>query len=386
MRILGIFLNNQVRTGGHIRCLELMEGLARRGHQVTVLLNSALEYRPSCFTELRLAAPYTRRSIPPASLVFKRSTRGWLKAGGPAEKPDFVLVFGEVNLHAALEVKKRLNVPVLLGLQSNGVRQTLISIRENVLLPHRLMRGLFDLLHNRLDEARIARSCDAIVFQSDFDRDEFLARNRKDPGACFVIPGNIGPPRFTEESRGLNKSDALRKILFMGTLGERKGLRYLFQAFAILHAEGRRELELHVAGSGTDDQRARFEGIAAKRGFASSVTFYGRVPSTVPLMADCDILVAPSLFDSFPDVVLLALHAGIPVLGSRVAGITDMLQHEELLFPPRDGAAIASILRRCLDEPGHYKAVRALSAERRSSFIFDWPARWESVAAEAFRG
>ena len=384
MKILGIFLNNEVRTGGHIRCLELMEGLAQRGNAVTVLLNSALQYKPRYFSELRLAAPYRRRSLPPASLVFRRVAGALLDGGGLTEKPDFVIVFGEVHLRAAVEIKKRLCVPVLFGLQSNSVRDTLISIKENAFRPHKLARILFDLPRYRLNEGLIARSCDAVVFQSSFDRDDFQSRNLRMAGKSFVIPGNIGPPRFTEESRALNKSVALRKILFMGTLGERKGLRYLLQAFDILRSEGRQDIELHVAGPGTDGQRAMFGQYAAKRGFGRSVTYYGRVPSTFPLMADCDIMVAPSLFDSFPDVVLLALHVGIPVIGSKVGGIPEMLKHEELLFPPRDGAAIASILRRGMDEHGRYAALRALSAERREHFLFDWPATWDSVAAEAF--
>jgi glycosyltransferase involved in cell wall biosynthesis len=362
-----------------------MEGLAQRGNHVDVLLNSDLEYTPHFFSEIRIAASYKRKSFPTASRVFRWATEAWLEAGGLTEKPDFVLIFGEVHFHAAITVKKRFRVPVLFGLQSNTVRETFISMKENVFRLHKLVRILFDFLHYRLYEARIARACDAIVFQSAFDRDDFLSRNRHPVGRSFVIGGNIGLPRFTEESRGLNKSTTLKKILFMGTLGERKGLRYLFEAFDILRMEGRRGLELHVAGPSTGRQRAQFERYTVKRGFAGSVTFYGRVPSTFPLMAECDIMVVPSLFDSYPDVVLLALHVGIPVIGSRIGGIPDMLAHEDLLFPPRDSAAIASILRRCLDEPGRYAEVRAISAQRREHFLFDWPAAWESVAAEVCR-
>jgi glycosyltransferase involved in cell wall biosynthesis len=385
VRILGIFLNNEVRTGGHIRCLELMEGLAKRGHQVTVLLNSDLQYVPRFFSEIRLAAAYKRKSFPPASTIFRWATEAWLESGGLADKPDLVIFFGEVHFRAGLAVKNRFRVPVLFGLQSNIVREMTISIKENVFHPLRLASILFDLLRYRLYEARIARACDAIVFQSAFDRDDFLSRNRHPAGRALVIGGNIGLPRFTEESRGLNESTALKKILFMGTLGERKGLRYLFEAFGILLAEGRQGLELHVAGPGTEQQRAWFERYASKGGFEGSVTFYGRVPSTFPLMAECDLMVVPSLFDSYPDVVLLGLHSGIPVIGSRTGGIPDMLVHEELLFPPLDGAAIASVLRRCLDTPGRYAELRALSAERRAHFLFDWPAAWEKAAAEVVR-
>jgi glycosyltransferase involved in cell wall biosynthesis len=241
---------------------------------------------------------------------------------------------------------------------------------------------VYEYFHYASYERRITENCDAIVLQSVYDRDDFLSRV---PGArdkLHIIGGNIGMPRCTADTRGINAGKLLRKVLFMGTLGERKGLKYLMEAIAILHHEGHAELELHVAGPGSEDQRRRFERYAEAGGFARSVRFYGRVPSTFPLMAECDLMVAPSLFDSYPDVILLALHAGIPVIGSRVGGIPEMLLDDDLLFPVRDSAAIATILRRCIDEPGHYSRLRSLCEARRTRFIFDWPEAWENLAKE----
>ena len=71
MNVLGIFLNNEVRTGGHIRCLEPMEGLGRKGHAVTVLLNRAFEYEPRDFSPVKLPAPYRRRQLLTGGTVQK---------------------------------------------------------------------------------------------------------------------------------------------------------------------------------------------------------------------------------------------------------------------------------------------------------------------------
>jgi len=382
MTILGIFLNNEIRTGGHIRCLELMEALSRRGNRVYVLLNADLAYEPKEFSGIRIKAPYTRKKLPPASFVFRRAVEEWLRTEGLPDKPELIVVFSETHFKAAVAVKNRLGVPIIFGIQSNAVRESIISLGENRLRPRAFVRALYDFFHYASYERRIAESCDAIVVQSAYDRDDFLSRV---PGArdkLHIIGGNIGVPRCTDDTRGINAGKSLRKVLFMGTLGERKGLKYLMEAVAILHREGHAELELHVAGPGSEDQKRRFERYAEAGGFARSVRFYGRVPSTFPLMAECDLMVAPSLFDSYPDVILLALHAGIPVIGSRVGGIPEMLSDDELLVPPRDGAAIASILRRCVVEPDHYSRLRAVCAERRSHFYFDWAEAWEKLAKE----
>ncbi len=382
MNVLGIFLNSELRTGGHIRSLELFEGLAQKGHRVTGLLNQIFEYKPQHFSAVRLRAPYRRRSFPRASAVFRRATAAVIRAGGVPGGQDLVIVFGESHFGAAVTAARAFGAAIVFGYQSNSVREAMISLKENALRPHRAVRALLDLFLARWYEARIARSCDALVFQSEYDRRDFLRRNPVAEARSFVIGGNIGLPRFTAATCGVNRSTSLRKILFMGTLGERKGLRYLLEAFEILRSEGRK-IELHVAGPGNTRQRRGFERYCARHRLTPAVTFYGRVSNVFLLMADCDIMVVPSLFDSYPDVILLALHAGIPVVASRVGGIPEMLVHQDLLFPARDGGVIASILRRCLDDSSQYAALRALSADRCRRFHFDWPAAWENVAAKA---
>jgi glycosyltransferase involved in cell wall biosynthesis len=112
------------------------------------------------------------------------------------------------------------------------------------------------------------------------------------------------------------------------------------------------------------------------------VTFPGRVASPFPVIIDGDLLVVPSLFDSYPNTVLEALHVGTPVIGSRVGGIPDMLRFDELLFPPMNAEAIADRIERCVHEPAYYKRLRELCAERRVAFQFDWSEAWERAIRE----
>lgn len=377
MKILGIFLNNEIRTGGHIRALELFELLGEKGHDVTVLLNTALEYTPRHFTGERLNAAYTRRSFIPASLVFKRAAASWVKTA--TEQYDIILTFSETHYSAASCIKRKLKIPVLFALQSNAVKEVLISAAAVQNPAAYAYKKLVEYNRCRMYERKIAGTCDGIVFQSSFDRDDFVSRNRGAKNKTFVIGGNIGKPRFTDETEGINKSTRLEKILFMGTLGERKGLRYLIDAFKLLHENNYRNLELHIAGPGSAKDQKAFTDELEAAGLADKAFFYGRVPSVFPLMESCDLMVVPSIFDSYPDVILLALHAGIPVIASNTGGIPDILVFEDLLFTKQSGPAMYEKISRCVDDPDVYLRARNLCTERRSAFHFDWSERWLDV-------
>jgi glycosyltransferase involved in cell wall biosynthesis len=230
-------------------------------------------------------------------------------------------------------------------------------------------------------ERSIARSADLAIFQSAYDRDDFSSRAPLREGQAAVVNGNIGEPRFPRALEGTNRSESLRKVAFVGTYGPRKGSRYLVEAIALLAERGLGGLRFELVGPG--DDRAERERYLAERGLAGMATMRGRVPDPFAVMAGADLVVVPSLFDSFPDTVLEALHVGTPVIGSRVGGIPEALVHDELLFPPMDAAAIADRIERCAREPGFYAGLRELCARRREAFRFDWAGAWQDAMARA---
>ena len=112
------------------------------------------------------------------------------------------------------------------------------------------------------------------------------------------------------------------------------------------------------------------------------MTFHGRIDRPLSLVAGADLLVIPSLYDSFPNTVLEALYVGTPVIGSDAAGIRTMLRHEELLFPRGDATALADRLQTLIDDPEAFRRVCTLAADRRETFDFDWAERWEQAIAQ----
>jgi glycosyltransferase involved in cell wall biosynthesis len=379
MNIVGIFFNNELRTGGHVRYLELMEGLASGGHRVVVLLNSLLAYEPRVFEALRFPVRYKRKGFPPASAVFaaeagRRAKELGARMGG---KVDAVLVFGETHVAAGEKLKRAFGCPLIYGHRSNTAREYLTYLDEKGHSAIERARFRLGLLWSVRQERNIARAADIVVFQSSFDMNDFLSRVPVARGRTFVVRGDILGPRFKPEWAGSNRSERLEKIAFMGTQGPRKGVDYLIGAIALLKERGFGQLRFEICGPGqrTEELEARL----AADGTAGMATIHGRVPDAFPVVSACDLLVVPSLFDSYPNSVLEALHAGTPVIGSRVGGIPDMLSHDELLFPPMDAKAIADIIEGCVRDPGHYRKLKSLCAGRADYFRFDWAAEWAKL-------
>ena len=283
------------------------------------------------------------------------------------------MIHGETHLKTASLIRKKFNIPVLYAHRNNVVRSLLIALHETSPLKLKI-RSIYRLLIHVWYEKTITRNADSIVFQSPYDRDDFCRRNPSALEKSVIIRGNIGLPRFTKEWENSNKSTAMRKIVFLGALGERKGIIYLFQAIAILKKRGIEDIELDVLGPGKSDLYIPY---LKENNIDDCIRFHGRVTNPFDFLKDCDLMVVPSIFDSYPDTVLEALHTGIPVIGSNAGGIPDMLENPELLFPVQDSAKLAEALEKMYISTEYYKHIRELCNERQSHFHFDWVGQWD---------
>jgi glycosyltransferase involved in cell wall biosynthesis len=376
MTIVGLFLNKEVRSGGHKRYLELLGGLASSGVRVIAFMNVEQPVRPSGVELIELNLPI--QGIVSKSHNFASAVRrGIALLPKGIERVDWIIVFGETHLSSAIVLKRRLDAPILYSHRSNAVREGIISLTEHRYHLLKIPGIILELLKSRHYEHVIAKNADVIVFQSPFDRNDFLSRESSCTTKSTIIRGNIGEPRFKREYADANRSDRLHRVLFIGSFGDRKGAKYLLEAAATLAARGITDVEYDLVGGGP--RRPEFEALARDFGIAERVHFYGRIADPFPLIIAADLLIVPSLFDSYPNTVLEALHAGTPVIASATGGIPDMLRHDELLFPARDAKAIADRIERCVVNPEFYAHIRALCAERKKDFLFDWALEFEKV-------
>jgi glycosyltransferase involved in cell wall biosynthesis len=114
------------------------------------------------------------------------------------------------------------------------------------------------------------------------------------------------------------------RLLYVGKYSSAKGLPWLLDAFESLLADGR-DLELHVAGSGSgreaDDLRERMSSLHP------AVVLHGQLPQQelAPLMRRCAVCVLPSFYEGLPLVLVEAAACGCRLVATELPGVTEQL-------------------------------------------------------------
>ncbi len=112
--------------------------------------------------------------------------------------------------------------------------------------------------------------------------------------------------------------------------------------------------------------RRELEALAGRLGLDRRVHFLGFRPDARALIELLDVLVVSSLSDGTPLVVLEAMAAAVPVVGSAVGGIPDQIRHERegLLVPPGDLVALGDALLRLLRSPTYARRLGEAGRQR----------------------
>jgi glycosyltransferase involved in cell wall biosynthesis len=174
---------------------------------------------------------------------------------------------------------------------------------------------------------------------------------RTDPGLRYsVIPNGVDLARFRPTSRPRSRHSGKVRCLAVARLVERKGIGDLIQAIASLE-RGRYELE--IVGAGPDEQRLKE--LARQLGVSDEVIFAGSVDrAAIPARyRNADLFVLAPWGEAFGNVFAEALASGLPIVGSTVGGIPEVVEHGKngFLVPPREPRALAAAIRHLADHP-----------------------------------
>jgi len=148
------------------------------------------------------------------------------------------------------------------------------------------------------------------------------------------------------------------ELLFLGYIGQRKGIYDLVEAVALLKARGIEGFHINVGGNGEVD---KLKALVAERDLTQYFNVIGWVSGDQKhqLLKQSDLLLLPSHNEGLPIAILEAMSAGLAVLSTRVGGIPDAISDERygLLVEPGKPEDLANAISRYLDTKGLIESV-----------------------------
>lgn len=186
------------------------------------------------------------------------------------------------------------------------------------------------------EEAAEWRLADMILAGSSFVRDALVASGVA-ASKCRLVPYGTDARGFAPVAAPRPGGDRLR-VLFVGSVGLRKGVPYLLHAARLLGDRVR------VRIVGPRDCPAR----CLERGLPDNTQWVGAVPrgELQAHFAWADVLCLPSLCEGSAGVTYEARAAGLPVICTPNTGATVVDGVDGLVVPIRDSAALAAGLER----------------------------------------
>ena len=200
-------------------------------------------------------------------------------------------------------------------------------------------------------ERLLRRWTSGAIFESKFARQAYLRKIGPITFPdCVVYNGlhdreyDRSPPRHAEYD-----------FVFVGELRSLKGIYELIEAIAAI----RQECPVSLLMAGAGDEKARLTDRIVESGAADSISLSPPIYPATEAFSRARCVVAPSLNESFPYIVLEALATGIPVVTTCVGGVPEMFgPYANQLIQPGNSSDLKKAMLAVLDDPDRAK-VRA---------------------------
>ena len=242
-----------------------------------------------------------------------------------ARRPDVLYVFGRFR-----------TLPWIVGARRAGVRCILAAERSAA---------------NRWSD-RLARWLDRSLVTAYVTNSALAARNlRRIVGESgpptYVVPNGIDGevPPLREE-----RPDAPLSLLCVGNITANKGQAVLLEAVRLLRP---RHPDLRAVLVGRDFTNGRFAREAEALGLSDAYTATGFLHDVRPHLRRATLVVLPTLHrEGMPTSLLEAMKAGVPVVASRVGGVSEIVEDGQtgVLVTPGDAPALARAVDQLLGD------------------------------------
>lgn len=219
------------------------------------------------------------------------------------------------------------------------------------------LRSYLDCVKQELDLA------DFILAPSSFSLQSHLDAGIP-PNKLILMPHGMSSPRGN--IRPSKREGGKFRILFVGTLTQRKGIKYLLEAVKQLRLS---QIELILIGDRMVNDRA----LAPYRDYFQ---YIGYVPYSKlkDYFDNAHLLILPSIFDAFGLVALDAMAAGLPVIVSEhTAAGSDIVRDgvDGFVVPIRDVEAIKKGILNLYENENLRRQMGQSASERSKEFSWN---------------
>jgi glycosyltransferase involved in cell wall biosynthesis len=362
MRILNVTESYEpfLEFGGPpVKVRALSEGLARRGHEVTVLtadwgLEKRMEAQRETITAERSPFGWRKNENGVQALYLPTWMRYRALSWNPAVKRycrarlgnfDVVHIFGlyDVLGPAVAHACRKRSLPYVV--EPIGM---FVPIVRNLWLKR---------IYHAFWGKRMLQGASAIVATSEQEKEELATGGIPRESITLRRNGVERPDRWPERG-AFRKAQAIsakeKMILFLGRLSSKKSPDLLLKAFAELSERSSgMPMTLVLAGPDEGGMRTKLEEMAEQLSVRTRVRFPGPVFGEAKWAAyrDADVFVLPSQNENFGNTAAEAVAAGTPVIVTEQCGIAPLVADEAGLAVPHDGAALSKAMGELLCQP-----------------------------------
>lgn len=166
-------------------------------------------------------------------------------------------------------------------------------------------------------ERRVLQLADAVIVAGEADRDTVIARYGLSESRVHAITNYVDTTIFRPLPDVAPESG---RVTFVGRLDEQKNPMAMLEA-----ARGLTGIHLVVVGDGP--LRSELQAMAERSGLHADflgIRPHGELPA---LLNRSTVFVLPSHFEGNPKSLIEAMACGVPVVGTRVPGIREIVEH-----------------------------------------------------------
>lgn len=338
----GAYVSGRGGVSEHV--IRISEGLAKRGHDVTVF---ATNPRDLAWFEVINGVKVRRfKRVAPNGAYFFSPSMFWALTRAKGFDVVHAHNYHAFPFHAAAFAKRRL---FIVSPSFHGAGHT--SFRDCVI---KVLKPIGKQTLNKADQ---------ILAASEFERFLICQKFGFKPREIVVIPRGINFSEFKNLERHKTRS---RSVLFVGRLINYKGVQFLVEALPKLPDD----VTLKIVGEGP--LRSSLEDRAKQLGVLNRVRFYQNLKrrELLQLYVNSDVFVLLSRYEAYSKVIAEALTAGTPCIVANISALREWVDNESCfgIDYPISVEKLAELIGKIIE--GNFN--RDLAKKWMGTKIIDW--------------